>query len=294
MTHLKANQISASLDGVELAYWTQKAEGSDSRSLVLIHGGASNHTRWSEFAELTALNQDWNMIIPDMRGNADSMTRKNINIASWCRDLNDILAAEKVESAIIIGHSLGAQIAIHYAHRYPAKVRGLALIDTVFESSLQGKSLWVQRLRWLIKGIVEIILGFNWLGLRRRSFQGSDLRELDKETREALQGSQSFEEIAKRYSALGPIIYRMPVANYLRQALATVSPLPPLEDIGVPVLALISGGTTMAKLESSRQEVAKFSDSEIVMLNANHWPLTETPEAVREAIENWVLKISSC
>jgi len=285
---LTKKNTEASTDGLQLAYWTHTSCNSDGKCLLLVHGGASNHTRWSEFAALSKLNQNWNIIAPDMRGNGSSMTRRQVDIPTWCADLHDILNAEKAKTIVIVGHSLGAQIAIHFVDRYPEKVQGLALIDTVFQSSLQGKSLWVHHHPKLIRAAVSIILFFNALGLRRRNFITPDLRELDKETRKALQGADSFEEIAQRYSALGPILRHMPMANYLRQALATVGPMPPLETINAPVLALLSSGTTVGSLERNMREVGRFKNSDIVSLNANHWPLTETPESVRSAIADWV------
>ena len=258
--------------------------------MLLIHGGASNHSRWTEFVETTRLNTGWNIIVPDMRGNGASITRARINLATWCADLADLLAEEKAETSIVLGHSLGAQIAVHFADRYRDKTSGLILIDPVFQSSLQGRSLQVRRYRWLVHGLAAIILGINSLGLRRRNFQIQNLQELDKRTREALRTANSFEEIAKRYSSLGPILRSMPTANYIRQALATVSPLPPLGGIKVPVLALLCGGTTVGDIERNRKEADQFIDGEVIILNANHWPLTEAPDAVREGIDEWVLR----
>ena len=53
---------------------------------------------------------------------------------------------------------------------------------------------------------------------------------------------------------------------------------------------LISGATTLADLDVNRAEASRFPDCEIVLLEANHWPLTETPDAVREAIEQWIVR----
>ena len=290
MTNLSRKQIDASTDDVELAYWAHTTENSEGRLLLLLHGGASNHTRWSEFAALTKLSEVWNIAAPDMRGNGSSMTRSNIDITTWCADLNDILLAEKATTVVIIGHSLGAQIALHFAHRFPEKTDALILIDTIFQSSLQGRALWISRHPRLIKAAVSITLGLNRLGLRRSGFNIPDLRELDKETRKILKGAESFEEIAKRYSALGPILRNMPLANYLRQAVATVTPLPPLDKIDKPVLSLLSSGTTVGDLEVTEQEISKFTNGDMVTLNANHWPLTETPDEVRNAIEEWLAK----
>jgi pimeloyl-ACP methyl ester carboxylesterase len=277
-------------DGLTLAYWLRPADSPGGRFLLLIHGAASNHTRWSELVEHTALVRDWNVIFPDMRGNGASMTRGRQDVESWCKDLVDVLEAEGAADAVVIGHSLGAQIAVHLAHRHAARVRGLVLIDPVFQRALRGRQLFVRRYRWLFQCAAYVTRALNAVGVRRRHIPDRDLRELDAATRRAIAGPESFEEISKRYGALGPILRHMPVANYIRQGLATVSPIPDPEGIDVPVQVLISGGTTLADLEINRAEAARFPDSEVVVLEANHWPLTETPDAVREAIESWIAR----
>jgi pimeloyl-ACP methyl ester carboxylesterase len=271
-----------------LAYWVRPADTPGNRNLLLVHGGASNHTRWSEFVEHTSLAGRWKLMAPDMRGNGETLTRGRQDIPTWCGDLADILDSEKAQDAIIAGHSLGAQIALQFAYRIPDRARGLILIDPVFQSSIRGRERRLYRYRGLWKIFIALVRFANLLGLRRHDFLPRDLRQLDRETRDRIRGSGSFEAIEKEYRALGPILRYMPTANYLRQVLETVQPLPPLEAFDVPVLVLLSGGTTIANIEQNLRECAAFSDADVVVLDANHWPLTEAPEAVREAIESWV------
>lgn len=218
------------------------------------------------------------------------MTRGKQAVPIWCADLADVLNAESASGAVVVGHSLGAQIAVHFAQRHPARVRGLVLIDPVFQGALRGRQRFMRRYRWLLQGVAVFIRVLNAIGLRRRHIRDRDLRKLDEETRRAIAGPESLEAISKRYGALGPILRHMPTGNYLQQGLATVSPLPDPAGIDVPVQVLISGGTTLADLDVNRAEAARFRQCEIVMLEANHWPLTETPDAVREAIEDWIAR----
>jgi pimeloyl-ACP methyl ester carboxylesterase len=146
------------------------------------------------------------------------------------------------------------------------------------------------RYRWLWQGLIATIRLANLLGIRRRRIPSRDLRELDRETRERIRGADSFDAIEKEYRALGPILRCMPTANYMRQVLETVRPLPPLDGIDAPLLVLLSGGTAIASIEQNQRECAAFRDSEVVVLDANHWPLTETPEAVRDPIDEWVVR----
>lgn len=275
-------------DGTELAYWRHRVEAPGKRVILLLHGAASNHTRWSEFVEHTRLTSSWSVLWPDLRGNGASMTRGRQGIAVWCEDLVEILDAEDFAEAVVIGHSMGAQIAVNLAHRAPERTLGLVLIDPVFQRALRGKHRAYSRHPRAVMGVAEIISWLNRLGLRRRRIPNRNLRELDEETREAMAGGEAFEVIAERYGALGPVLEHMPVANYLRQMVATTAPLPPLSEIDVPVLVLVSAGITFADSEVSRREIDRFPDHQVVTVNANHWPLTEAPDETRETVEDWV------
>ncbi len=290
MTGAHAPTVLAARDGAELAYWKTgpDREPATDRALLLVHGAASNHTRWSELVETTHLTERWSVLRPDLRGNGASTLRTRQGIDIWCRDLLEILDAETVDRAVVVGHSLGAQIGLSLAHRAPERVAGLCLLDPVFRSALRGRQGLFARNIWLVRGAAALISGLNRLGLRRRHIPDRDLHRLDEETREAMAAGEALEVIAERYSALGLILAHMPTANYLRQMVATSNEPPPLGEIACPVLVLLSGGISFADIETTRRILAGFPDAETGNLAANHWPLTETPDETREAIEGWL------
>lgn len=283
------NRLSAA-DGVEICYWVRRRD-EPSPGVLLIHGAASNHTRWSEFARRTTLSNDYDLILPDMRGNARSMCRGRIGLDAWCEDLVGILDAENYDSVIVVGHSLGAQIALHLAASHPQRVRALALIDPIVRKALTGKPRRLRRMEPLVKAAILILRALNRLGLHRRHFPLMDLEALDAETRDAMRGDHSRALLVRRYSAIGPILEFMPLANYLQQLLASISPLPRLESIAVPTLVLESTGVTDMDRATSRAELARLPALELVEIEATHWPLTECPKDVRRAIESWVERI---
>src|SRR3990170_4242356 len=88
-------------DGTVLGYrlW-QAAENPSRRVIVLLHGMASNLTR------------SWDILRPDLRGHGESFTRGRIGVKRWCPDLLAVLDKEGYEQAVLIGHSLGAQVAV--------------------------------------------------------------------------------------------------------------------------------------------------------------------------------------
>ena len=259
--------------------------------MLLIHGAASNHTRWSEFSRHTRLINRYDLVLPDMRGNARSMCRGRLDLGVWCEDLVAILDAERYDSAIIVGHSLGAQIALHLAATHPRRVRALALIDPIVRQALTGRPKRMRRVEPLYRLAILILRMLNRLGLQRHDYPLMDLEVLDAETREAMQGGHPQEVLVRRYSAMGLILQYMPIGNYLQQLVASIAPLPELERISVPTLVLESTGIELMDRSRSRAELARLRASERVEIDATHWPLTERPEDVRMAIENWIERL---
>jgi esterase len=258
--------------------------------LVMIHGAASNLTRWSEFVSHSALNESWNLLRIDLRGHGSSMSRRGIRIESWCEDLKAILDREDFDRIVIIGHSLGAHVALYFRDTYPERVRAMILIDPVIPENLSGKLRLARRLRWLLRLIVYGIRFLNALGIRRRSFPARDLRELDERTRRILAGD-SGTDIADLYTKPSIDMEFLPVANYLQDMIEVTRELPPLERIDIPVLVLLSAGATVSDPERNLAVIRRIPGVEIQSIDANHWLLTERPEEARKAIDEWCLKL---
>jgi pimeloyl-ACP methyl ester carboxylesterase len=286
MRHIEA------ADGTKLYYWVQRCGIDSAPPVLLIHGAASNHTRWSEFTRSTSLRDRFDIVRPDMRGNARSMCRGKLDLGTWCSDLRAILEAESYGSSIVVGHSLGAQIALHLAATCPEHVGALALIDPVVPRALRGKRLWTRRMEPVIRPGVWLLRALNRLGLRRREFPLMDLEELDKKTRADMKGDHPQEELVRRYSALGLILKYMPTANYVQQIMATAAQLPRLEEITAPTVVLESAGVGFMDRTRSRAELARLPNMVLIEIDATHWPLTERPDEVREAIEAWALRLN--
>ncbi len=276
-------------DGTTLAYrlWPAAQPSGPRRVLVLLHGVASNLTRWSEFVEQTRLKASWDLLRLDLRGHGGSFTRGPIGLEIWCEDLRALLEAEGYARAVIVGHSLGAQIALHFAHRYPARAAGLVLIDPLLRPALRGAAAWIARLAPALRVLVTLIRAFNRLGLRRRHIPARDLRRLDESVRAALLSSGREREFVARYTSARADLRYFPTAHYLQELIEVTRPTPPLSTLAMPVLALLSRAATFTDPARMRAALAAIPAIEIVAIDAFHWPLTERPEAVRTAIERW-------
>lgn len=277
-------------DGVSIAYRvTPCTDGhAPRRAIVLLHGLASNMTRWSEFVEHTTLARSWDVIRVDLRGHGDSPTRGAIGLQRWCDDLAALLAHEGHARAVLVGHSLGAQVALHFAARHARATRALALIDPVLRDALHGRWRALALAGPLLHAAALGVRGINALGLRRRQLAPLDLRELDRLARQALHGTpEATQDFVRRYSSTRADLAHIHSAHYLQELVEMFRPVPALASIAAPVLLLLSSGATFADPGATRGRARELPQVRIETIDCQHWPLTERPAEVREMIERW-------
>lgn len=110
------------IDGTTLYY----SDHGDSDKVVLcIHGLGSNSAAWNRVID--TLDSDARVIVVDLPRYLDVDSMESISLikyADYCRQLLDKL---DLGSVIVAGHSMGGQVAIHFAHRYPERVHHLLL-----------------------------------------------------------------------------------------------------------------------------------------------------------------------
>jgi pimeloyl-ACP methyl ester carboxylesterase len=278
-------------DGATVAYRVTPARvRAPGRAVVLLHGLASNLTRWSEFVEHTALADRWDLLRVDLRGHGDSPTTGAIGLELWCDDLAAMLDAEGHPRAVLVGHSLGAQVALHFAVRHVARAAGLALIDPVFREALRGKWRLLAAAGPALQAAAAVVRAANAVGLRRRQLPRLDLRALDEMARRALGSRQAEAEFIRRYSSTCADLRTFRTAHYLQELVEMFRPVP-LESIAACALVLLSAGGTFADPDAMLRCLQRLPRAEIRRIDCHHWPLTERPAEVRQAIEDWCARL---
>lgn len=261
--------------------------------LVLLHGLASNLTRWSEFVEHSALRGRHDLIRVDLRGHGGSDVGGRIGLEVWAGDLAAVLDHERHAQAILVGHSLGAQLALHFARRHARRAAGLVLIDPVFREALRGRWRLLAACAPLLRGAALVVRGLNALGLRRRRLQPLDLRELDRLARQALRSAEAEAAFVRRYSSARADLRSARTATYLQDLAEMFRAPPEPATLSMPVLALLSDGATFADPLVMRRMLERMPTATIATIACHHWPLTERPAQVRAAIERWVEALAS-
>lgn len=109
--------------GVSLAY-DRLGSGTP---LVLLHGYPLDRTIWEAIVPL--LQSDFDLILPDLRGFGQSPTTESpYTVDDMADDVAALLDSLGLKQIALGGHSMGGYVALAFARRYPARLRGLALL----------------------------------------------------------------------------------------------------------------------------------------------------------------------
>lgn len=257
-------------------------------TLVMLHGLASNSTRWRELAEQTSAQIGWQVLCPDLRGHRHSVFRGRLDIGDWVADLVAMLDDAGCERAVIGGHCLGANLALRFALDHPGRVGGVVLVEPMLPGALRGVLRAVRPARWLLPVLAWPVRLLNALGIHRRSLPRLDLTELDRHTRMVMAEHGDSGAILKRYGTPGRDMLYMPVATYLQALYQVLRNIGPIDRLQAPALALLSNGALLADPARTRTLLAAVPDIRIEQFDALHWIPTEQPQAMAEAIERFL------
>ncbi len=132
--------------------------GNDGSPIVFLHGLTSF---WREYSPmLHQLTQLGHVYAPDLRGHGHSGRGQSYQPKDYERDIASFLRQGIGKPAVLVGHSLGALIAMHLAAHLPDYVQALVLLDPplcireVGPEALPEIAMWM---RWVFKMASE-----NW------------------------------------------------------------------------------------------------------------------------------------
>ncbi len=122
------------IDGINIAY-ARRGQGAP---LVLIHGYPLDHSIWEQL--LPFLDQDFDVIMPDMRGfgQSDAMEADD-SILDYASDIAKLLAHLKISRAYVAGHSMGGYVALAFARMYGERLTGLAMVSSQMAADTQER-----------------------------------------------------------------------------------------------------------------------------------------------------------
>jgi pimeloyl-ACP methyl ester carboxylesterase len=105
--------------------------------LVCVHGAASSSVVWMETVRRLAPGR--RVVAPDLPGHGQSdrwHPPAEVSIAMYRDAVGTVCATLKLERVVLVGHSMGAQIALACAAAWPERVAGLVLVGAGLRMSV--------------------------------------------------------------------------------------------------------------------------------------------------------------
>ena len=95
--------------------------------LVLLHGLFGQSDNW--FGVAPKLAEKFHVWIPDLRNHGNSPHAAEMDYPLMAADVGKFFGAHKIESAHVVGHSMGGKVAMQFALDFPARVKKLVVVD---------------------------------------------------------------------------------------------------------------------------------------------------------------------
>lgn len=127
--------------GIKLHY-QQIGEGPD---LVMIHGLTGNLAVW-HLKIIPMLWDHYRILTYDLRGHGYSdVPPSGYTLDQMVTDLEELLDALDIRRAALVGHSFGADLALYFAHRNPARTDSVVAIEAALPAMIdyRGREDWI-------------------------------------------------------------------------------------------------------------------------------------------------------
>ncbi|HVM41668.1 MAG TPA: alpha/beta hydrolase [Acidimicrobiia bacterium] len=134
-------------DGTPLAY-SVRGEGSTGTTFHLVNGWSCSDVYWAGIAPRLEASGH-RVVVADHRGHgasglprrpgyrARNITRSDMSLERVAADHLEILAAEGIDGAVLVGHSMGVQVALEAYRQAPERVSALVCIAGPYENPIK-------------------------------------------------------------------------------------------------------------------------------------------------------------
>jgi pimeloyl-ACP methyl ester carboxylesterase len=105
-------------------YFKESGQG---KPVVLLHGLFGSSDNWYYIAQKLATK--FRVIAVDQRNHGQSPHSMQMDYSSMATDLAELMAAQQITSAAVLGHSMGGKTAMQFALQFPHLVEKLVVAD---------------------------------------------------------------------------------------------------------------------------------------------------------------------
>jgi len=97
------------------------------RAIILLHGLFGSSDNWHYIA--MQLSERFHVFVLDQRNHGQSPHSDEMNYPVMAQDVEELMASRGLQTATLIGHSLGGKTAMQFALQFPSRVEQLIIED---------------------------------------------------------------------------------------------------------------------------------------------------------------------
>jgi pimeloyl-ACP methyl ester carboxylesterase len=244
-------QIANSGDGVHIQY---RAYGTGEPAVILVHGWSCDSAYWG--SQLDALKAKYTTVTVDLAGHGGSgRNRADWSMGNFGEDVAAVARQLPNSRIVLVGHSMGAPVALEAARRIGDRVIGIVAVDS-------------------LKTVGQPPISEREMAMRLKPFRDNFIGQM----REFVAASfftktadpMFIRKVADDMSLAPPEVALPAIEALIRMDYSTVLP-----SIHVPVVAINSDRTGPTDEERIRKSLPTFSA--VVLPDSGHFVMMEAP-----------------
>jgi len=251
--------------------WLESGSSSATRVIVWLHAFPLSSAMWTR--QLEAMPDGWRAIAPDLAGLGQTVDHGGTPlIEDFARDVDALMSALSVESAVIAGLSMGGYTALALHRVAPERIAGLILADT--KSTADTPQARAGR-----EGMLRVVESHGAGGVANEM--------MPKLLGRTTQASRPAVTAAVR----GLIEANAPagIARAVKRLRDRPDSTPQLPAVAVPALVIVGDEDVITPVHDSRALAAGIAGATLVILpEAGHLSNLERPDAFNAAVLTWL------
>lgn len=241
--------------------------------LLVIHGLFGSSRNWQSLSQQLA--RQYTVITVDLRNHGDSFHDAEMNYSVMTRDVEILMDQLDLESAHVLGHSMGGKVAMTLSYLNSDRIRKLIVADIAPVSYSHSYT-----------NLIQPILDLDLSSITRRKQADEQLAQSikDQGIRLFLLQNLAFSEGRAYWKLNWPVLDR---------SLPTITDFFDISDWSIPHQCLFIRGGLSDYVNQEHWQFLQphFPHAQLVTLeNAGHWLHAEQPEAFYQSVSSFLVQ----
>lgn len=252
------------------------------KPVLLIHGYGEDSSIWEN--QVDTLASFCKVIVPDLPGfGLSSITPEGkqhwlpqLTIEALAQCINEIMIAEAISKATLLGHSMGGYIALAFAANYPQKINALGLVhSTAYADSEEKKLVRQKSMQFILTNGGLAFFKTSMINLFGKTFQANHLDKIES----LITSTNQFDAAV--------------LVAYTKAMMERVNQSPLLSSATFPILFIAGPEDIAAPLTDVQAQATLPNKSYLeVMEGVGHMGMIEAPELMSHHLSKFIRLIN--